>query len=134
MKNPISLVFYLLTNVDSNIALTLFYSNGPRLLGDSDTPRRRPYKAVYYYYEKLVFYQLTSLFPVMLKFEVSLEVEFVLEFEVEFDIEFVIVELLELESMSGGFLIEELLVIELLKDEERDISPIEEGSLSLLNN
>ena len=57
-----------------------------------------------------------------------------LGFEVEFDIEFVIVELPELEPMLEGFLIEELLVIGLSKDEERGVSPIEGDSLSLLNN
>ena len=62
---------------------------------------------------------MISLFSVILKFEVSLEVEFVLKFEVEFDIKFVI---------------EELLVIELFKDEERGVSPVEEDSLSFLNN
>ena len=45
-------------------------------------------------------------------FKVSLEVEFILEFKVEFDIEFELVELLELELVIEGFL------IELLKEEE----------------
>ena len=62
-----------------------------------------------------------------MKFEVPLEVGFILEFEVELA-EFIIVELLELELVTKEFL------IELFKGEERDISPVEEGSLSLLNN
>ena len=49
------------------------------------------------------------------------------KFEVEFDIKFIIVELLELELILEEFL------IELSKDKERDISPIEEDFLSLLN-
>ena len=54
-----------------------------------------------------------------------------LEFKVEFElelIEFVIVKLLELELVTKKFL------IELFKDEERDISLVEGDSLSLLNN
>ena len=57
-----------------------------------------------------------------------------LKFKVEFDIEFKLIKILELELMLEEFLIEELLVIELFKDEERNISPVEEGFLSLLNN
>ena len=59
---------------------------------------------------------------------------FIFEFEVGFDIEFELIELLELELIIEGFLIEELLVIELLKNEERGVLLVEEDSLSLLNN
>ena len=86
--------------------MILFYSDGPRLLGDLDTLRRRPYNAIHYCCEKLVFYQLTLLFLVILElFEVPLEVGFVLEFEVGFDIEFELVELPELEPITKGFLV-----------------------------
>ena len=60
----------------------------------------------------------------MLKFEIGFELKLT---------EFGIVKLLELESVTKEFLIEEFL-IELLKGEERDISLIEEDSLNLLNN
>ena len=61
-----------------------------------------------------------------------------LKFKVELT-KFVIVKLLELELVIRGFPIVELLIIEeflieLSKDEERDISPVEEDSLNLLNN
>ena len=67
------------------------------------------------------------------------EVRFMLKFKVRFNTEFELVELLEIELITGGFLIEELLeiggfLIRLFKGEERDISLVEEGSLSLLNN
>ena len=123
MKNLILLAFYLLTNVVSIIVLILFYSNDPRLLDDLDTLRRRSYNVIYCCYKKSIFYQLISLFLIILKlFEISLEVEFVLKFEVEFDIEFELVKLLELELVIEEFLIEGFLIegflIELLKEEE----------------
>ena len=57
-----------------------------------------------------------------------------LKFKLELT-EFVIVELLELELVLEGFLIGELLVIEEFRiKKERDISPVEEGFLNLLND
>ena len=124
MKNLILLVFHLLTDAVSTILMP-FYSSGPRLLVGLDTLRRRPYKVVYCFYEKLVFYQLTLLFLAILKlFKVSLEVGFVLKFKVEFES----IKLTKLELITRRFL------IGLFKGEERDISPVEEDSLSFLNN